>query len=224
MKTKILIADDHAVLRSGLRMLIDSQPDMEVVGEAANVTETVEKARAMNPDVLLLDVAMPKHDGLSAVPAVQKACPRTRILVLTMHDDPSYLRSALAAGAVGYVVKAAADTELLTAIRSVASGRTFVDISSAAGLAQDIVNGNRARAPASQSSSMPELSEREREVLAMVALGHTNQEVADRLKVSIKSVETYRARLMEKLSLKTRAELVRYALEHDLLTPDSGTR
>jgi two-component system response regulator NreC len=218
MKTTILIADDHAILRSGLRMLIDSEPDMKVVGEAANVTEAVQKTRETNPNVLLLDVTMPERNGLSAIPALLKASPQTRILVLTMHDDPAYLQSALSAGASGYVVKSAAHEDLLTAIRAVTQGRTFLDLSKVSAATPTASERHASGGAIGREESTLLLSEREREVLTLVARGHTNQEVAVQLHVSVKSVETYRARLMEKLNLRTRAELVRYALEHGLLS------
>lgn len=219
MKIRVVIADDHTVLRSGLRMLINSQPDMEVVGEAMGGAEAVKKVRQLQPDVVLLDLTMPEQGGLPVLPSLRKACSDARVLVLTMHDDPAYVRSALAAGAVGYVVKTAADTELLTAIRAVVEGRTFVDLSINQHEVQDILSRKRARGAAGDEGAIRLLSEREREVLDLVAQGHTNQEVADRLGLSVKSVETYRARLMDKLSLQSRAELVRYALDCGILKP-----
>ena len=219
-KIRILIADDHAVLRAGLRMLIDSQEDLEVIGEAADGAEAVEQAGVLQPDLVLMDITMPGGGGIPAIPAVLKACPKTRVLVLTMHDDATYLRATMEAGATGYLVKSAADTELLTAIRTVAAGRTFVDLPGFAQAAPDALTTGQRAEPAGPRDQPSPLSEREREVLALVAQGHTNHEVADRLRISIKTVETYRARLMEKLDLHSRADLVRYALEQGLLLPD----
>ncbi|MDO8547922.1 MAG: response regulator transcription factor [Nitrospirales bacterium] len=219
-KIRILIADDHAVLRAGLRMLINSQEDLEVIGEAADGAEAVEQAGVLQPDLVLMDITMPGGGGIPAIPAVLKACPNTRVLVLTMHDDATYLRATMEAGATGYLVKSAADTELLIAIRTVAAGRTFVDLPGFAMAAPDALATGPRTEPAGPRDQPSPLSEREHEVLALVAQGHSNREVADRLGISIKTVETYRARLMEKLELRSRADLVRYALEKGLLLPD----
>lgn len=206
-KIRVLIADDHAVLRSGLRLLINAQPDMEVAGEAASSHEVLAKTRAAGADVLILDLTMPGGGAIKVIERLRRECPDTRVLVLTMHDDAAYLRAVLAAGGSGYVVKTAADAELLTAIRAVAGGRTFVDLS----LGDD---GLGQPGPAG-------LSPREREVLALLARGHTNQEVADRLFLSVKTVETYRARSADKLGLRTRADLTRYAMGAGMLGPDA---
>lgn len=216
MKIRVVIADDHTVLRAGLRALINAESDMDVVGEASDGDEAVTIVSAVQPDVVLLDLTMPRRDGLSAIPNIRKACPRTQVLALSMHDDPSYLRAVLAAGGSGYVVKTAEDAELLAAIRAVAQGRTFVDLS----LGENAHGGlldQTSMDPPHAVSSLSLLSAREHEVLELVAQGHTNQKVADRLKLSVKSVETYRARVMEKLNLKSRADLVRFALECGLL-------
>lgn len=208
---RVLIADDHAVLRAGLRVLIDAQPDMEVVGEAADGEEAARKAVDMRPDVALIDITMPGSGGIKAIGRIMDACPQTRVLVLTMHDVPGYLRSALAAGATGYVVKRAADSELLSAIRGVHRGRTVLDPA----LATAVVQGALGKKASPGQPANP-LSPREREVLDLVAQGYTNQQVADRLGLSVKTVETYRARLVEKLGLRSRADLVRYALDSGL--------
>ena len=205
MKTRILLADDHAILRSGLTMLIDSQADLTIVAEAADGIEAVEKARRIKPDVVILDLTMPRLSGFEALRQIRAECPDTRVLILTMHDDPAYGRSLLAAGALGYVTKKAADRELLLAIRTVREGRMFVDLSQAEEMLPQA-------AP---------LSQRERQVLEELARGFTHQEIADRLALSIKTVETYLARLSTKLGLHRRAELVRYALEIGLLGPES---
>jgi len=180
-RVRVLIADDHSVVRAGLRMLIASQPDMEVIGEAGDGAETIAKATATKPDVVVLDLSMPKSRSTQTIERLVRLDPSPRVLVLTMHDDPAYFRSALVAGASGYVVKNAADVELLTAIRAVSRGRTFVDL------------------------ARP-----------------TDQEAAERLSVSIKTVETYRKRLHEKLELKSRAQLFRFAFESGLLEPDAS--
>lgn len=216
MKIRVVIADDHTVLRAGLRTLMNAETDMEVVGEANDGNEAVAIVSAVQPDVVLLDLTMPRRDGLSAIPNIRTACPRTRVLVLSMHDDPSYLRAVLACGGSGYVVKTAEDSELLAAIRAVAQGRTFVDFSMGES-ARAALTPRAFENPAGAASAVHLLSAREREVLELVAQGHTNQKVADRLKLSVKSVETYRARVMEKLNLQSRADLVRFALECGLL-------
>ena len=212
----VLLADDHAVLRAGLRMLIGAQPDMEVAGEASTGEEAVRLARELEPDVVLMDLSMPGGGGVDATARIRQEHPGVRVLALTMHDDPAYLRSVLAAGATGYVLKRAAGTELLQALRTVHRGDTFVAPELADWLVQEALGRKSAR----DSDRIPgdNLSEREREVLRLVAQGHTNQQVADRLALSVKTVETYRARLMEKLGLKSRADLVRYALSTGFLT------
>jgi two-component system response regulator NreC len=210
---RVFIADDHAVLRSGLRLLIDAQNDMKVVGEAGDFAQAFELLQEVSPDVVTLDLTMPGGLGLRAIAKVREVSPRTRIIVLTMHDDPAYLRTALAMGTSGYVVKSAADTELISAIRAVCGGRVFIDARSstaAEGLVPILPQS-------SDPGSLSSLSEREREVLQFVAEGHTNQSVADRLGVSVKTIESYRSRLMTKLGLKSRADLTRFAIENGLL-------
>jgi two-component system response regulator NreC len=207
---RILIADDHAVLRSGLRMLIDAQADMEVVGEAGDGEEAARRARDLRPDVALMDLSMPGPGSGEAIRQVLKASSTTRVLVLTMHDDPAYVAAAMAAGAVGYVVKKAADSELLIAIRAVFGGRTFVDVT------KPLVRGTIASGSGTVRP-LKRLSRREREVLRLLAQGHSNQQAADSIRVSVKTVETYRTRLREKLGLKGRPELYRFAVESGIL-------
>ena len=210
---RLLIADDHAVLRSGLRMLLEVQRDMAVAGEAGDGVEVVQKARELQPDVVLMDLSMPGPHSGEVIRQILRACPKTRVLILTMHDDASYLASAMAAGATGYVVKKVADSELLSAIRAVHAGRTFVDLT-------QTLDPSRSQDPASGSASRQapkDLSRREREVLRLLAQGHSNQQIADRIRVSVKTVETYRTRLREKLGLKGRAELYRFAVESGIL-------
>ncbi|HXH11121.1 MAG TPA: response regulator transcription factor [Alphaproteobacteria bacterium] len=220
-KIRILIVDDHAILRAGLRMLINAQPDMEVVSEATDGHEALSRARDMKPDVALMDITMPKTGGLQALEQLRQACPQTRILVLTMHDDPAYALSVLAAGGLGYVVKRAADSDLLAAIRAVYLGRTFVDSTLAGSLVQDLLGKHMSSGAADKASPRSLLSPRECEVLRLLAQGYTNQQAAKWLMVSVKTVETYRARIAQKLGLHSRPELTRYALESGLLTPES---
>ena len=221
---RVFIADDHAVLRSGLRMLIQAEEGLEVVGEAGNLTQTVSRLATTPVDILTLDLSMPGSSGLSGITRIRQAFPDIRIVVLTMHDDPAYLRTALALGAGGYVVKSAADTELISAIRAVHRGRTFVDMQNATAATVSAANG----ASVAETSLAPIdlLSDREREVFLLVAQGHTNKYVAEQLDLSIKTIESYRARLMEKLGMSNRADLTRFAIEHGLLGggPSDATR
>jgi two-component system response regulator NreC len=219
-KIRVLIADDHAVLRSGLRMLINTQPDMDVVGEVADGQEALKKSRELRPDIVLMDITMPGGNGLKAIEGLRMECPKTRVLILTMHDDEAYLRAALAAGGSGYVVKKAADTELLSAIRAVHGGHTFVDLMPGGESPELAVQGISNRPHSEKSRGL--LSQREREVLTLVAVGYTHQQIAERLNLSIKTVETYRSRLAEKLNLRTRADLVRYAIELGLLDAEQS--
>jgi two-component system response regulator NreC len=207
---RVVVVDDHAVVRSGLRLLLDAQSDIEVVGEAANGREAVFAAIEHRPDVVLMDVVMPERGGIEALPSVLEAAKDARVLILSMQDDPSYLRQAFAAGASGYVLKEAADTELVDAVRAVAGGGRYVHPALGARLVA-------AEAEEQARRDADPLSEREREVLRLLALGHTNQEIAKTLYISVRTAETHRAHIMQKLRLSTRAELVRYALAEGLL-------
>ena len=211
---RVLIADDHAVLRAGLRMLLDAEADIEVIGEAGDGAEALAKIQKLAPDVALLDITMPGMGGLEALRKIHEGSTHTRVLILTMHDDEGYLRDALRAGAAGYVLKQAADTELISAIRAVHDGGTYLHPAHTRLLLEGMID--REKAESLRNSASP-LSAREEEVLRLVALGHTNQQVADTLYLSVKTVETYRARLMAKLGLQTRADLVRYAMQKGLL-------
>ena len=210
MSTRVLIVDDHAVVRSGLRLLLEREDDIEVVAEAGTADDGVRAARLEKPDVILLDVVMPGRSGLEAASEMLEASKGTRILVLSMQDDPSYVREAFAGGASGYMLKEAADAELVQAIREVAAGGRYVHPTLGARLAQAEVEAARREAD-------DPLSEREREVLRLLALGHTNQEIAKQLYISVRTAETHRAHIMQKLGLGTRAELVRYALANGML-------
>jgi two-component system response regulator NreC len=207
---RVHIADDHAVLRAGLRLLIQSQADMEVVGESGEVEETLVALKETPPDVLTLDLSMPGGGGVSLLKRLAAECPAVRVVVLTMHDEAEYFRAAIAAGAAGYVVKKSADSELLTAIRTVAQGRAYANCE---------IAPSSASPHSKRQEQLAELSQREREVLEFVAQGHTNAAIADRLSLSVKTVESYRARLMAKLGLQTRADLTQFALESGLLAP-----
>jgi DNA-binding NarL/FixJ family response regulator len=206
----VLVADDHAVVRSGLRMLIDAEDDLETVGEAGSGDEAVRLARSLKPDVVLMDVVMPGKSGIDVTPAVLEAAPETKVLVLSMQDDPRYVHEAFSAGASGYVLKEAADSEVVGAIREVAAGNRYVHPTLGARLVA-------AEAASRRKAEEDPLSEREREVLRLLALGHTNQEIAKTLYISVRTAETHRAHIMQKLRLSTRAELVRYAISEGLL-------
>ena len=219
MSIRVFIADDHGILRGGLRALITLQPDMEVVGEAANGPDAEIGVKATEPDVVLMDVTMPNGGGLAAIAAVKQVRPKTRIIVLTVHDELGYVRAAGQAGAVGYVVKSAVDTELLAAIRAVAQGRTFIDASLGLGFAQ--TQARPASTSARGETGTAQLTERELEVMRRVAEGFTNSQIAEELGLGVKSVETYRSRVMEKLGLESRSALVRFALDCGVL---GGTR
>ncbi len=207
---RVLIVDDHAVVRSGLRLLLEQDGEIEVVGEAGNAEEAIRWARSEKPDVVLLDVVMPGQSGIEATPAIMQASAGSKVLVLSMQDDPTYVREAFGAGAMGYVLKEAAESEVVHAVKEVAGGGRYVHPALGARLA-----AAEARARA-QNESDP-LSEREREVLRLLALGHTNQEIAKMLFISVRTAETHRAHIMQKLRLTTRAELVRYAIANGLL-------
>ena len=209
---RVLIVDDHAVVRSGLKLLLDAEPDIEAVGEAENGSRALFEAIELKPDVVLMDLVMPEAGGLESMPSILQSVPDTRVLVLSMQDDPRYVREAFAAGASGYLLKEAADVELVAAIRAVAAGERYVHPTLGARMVA-------ADATARQRAETDPLSEREREVLHLLALGHTNQEIADMLFISVRTAETHRAHIMRKLGLTTRAELVRYAIAEGLLEP-----
>ena len=202
---RVFVCDDHALVRSGLCRLLESEPDLVVVGQGADAEEAVAGVAEHRPDVLLLDVVMPGRSGIAAIPDLKAASADTQILVLSMQDDPRYVREAFALGAHGYLLKEAADAELVQAIRDVAGGHRYVHPALGARLAA-------LEAEARQRAETDPLSEREHEVLRLLALGHTNQEIADQLLISVRTAESHRARIMQKLRLSSRAELVRHAL------------
>ena len=214
-KIRVLIADDHSVVRVGLRTLLESEPDMMVVGQAGNGAEAVAAAQELRPDVVVMDISMPEMDGLEATRRIRALCPATQVVILTVHAQERYLFPVLKAGGSGYVLKSTVDTELVNAIRIVAQGGAFLYPSATRMVLEDYLA--RVQSGAEQDA-YERLSEREREVLKLIALGHTAPEVADKLSLSPKSVETYRARIMEKLGLDSRPALVKYALARGLLT------
>jgi two-component system response regulator NreC len=218
-KIRVLIADDHAILRSGLKLLVDAQIDMEVVAEAADGKQAVDKAKETTPDVALIDLSMPRSGGMDALQKIITPGGKTRVVVLTMYDDPAYLRSALAAGASGYVLKRSVDGDLLSAIRAVHRGGIFIDPSLAKVLVQDVLTTKGAKNIQGQPAKL--LSDREMQVLRLVARGYSSKQIAGQIFVSAKTVETYRSRLLEKLGLTSRSDLVRYAVHTGLLSAEA---
>jgi two-component system response regulator NreC len=216
VSVRILIVDDHAVVRTGLRLLLEAEDDLEPVGEAGTARDAVFQARTLKPDVILMDVVMPDQSGLDVVPTIMHEHPETKVLVLSMQDDPQYVRQAFAAGASGYVLKEAADIEVVAAIREVARGGRYVHPELGARLVSAETDERR------RAEEDP-LSDREREVLRLLALGHTNQEIAQQLYISVRTAETHRAHIMQKLRLSSRAELVRHALSQGLLEADENS-
>ena len=210
MTIRVLVVDDHAVVRAGLRRILDAEPDIETVGEAPNGERAVFEAMDHKPDVVLMDVVMPGKSGIEATRAVLQAVPGTTVLILSMQDDPRYVREAFDAGASGYVMKEAADDEVVDAVRAVAAGQRYLHPTLGARLLA-------AESEERRRAADDPLSDREREVLRLLALGHTNQEIATMLYVSVRTAETHRAHIMQKLGLTSRAELVRYALGEGML-------
>ena len=210
MSIRVLVVDDHAVVRAGLRRVLDAEPDIETVSEAASAERAIFEAIEHKPDVVLMDVVMPGKSGIEGLPALLQAVPETKVLILSMQDDPRYVREAFDAGASGYVLKEAADTEVISAVRAVAADERYVHPALGARLVA-------AEAEERKRAEADPLSEREREVLRLLALGHTNQEIAKMLYISVRTAETHRAHIMQKLRLTSRAELVRYALSDGLL-------
>jgi two-component system response regulator NreC len=215
MAIRVIVVDDHAVVRSGLRRVLEAEADIEVVAEAGSVREAVFEARAQKPDVIVMDVVMPGESGIEGTPLVLHEAPEAKVLVLSMQDDPRYVREAFAAGASGYVLKEAADTDVVEAVRGVAGGQQYLHPTLGARMIES-------EARARQEEDADPLSEREREVLRLLALGHTNQEIATLLFISVRTAESHRAHIMQKLRLQTRAELVRYALAHGLLDQEDA--
>jgi len=214
VKIRVLIADDHALVRSGLRALLEAQPDIEVVGEAEDGVVAAGRCKQLLPDVVLMDLTMPGRGGVRATEDILRASPTIKVLALTMHEDESYAREALMAGAAGYVLKKSLATELVMAIRAVHQGRRYV----APAMERRLAGREPHRShPNRKAAGLRLLSEREREVIGLIALGHTNAEIATQLHISDKTVETHRAHIVEKLGLRTRADLVRFALDHGLL-------
>jgi len=205
-RVRIVLADDHAVVRSALRLLLEAEADFEVVAEAGDAENAARKVRGHHPDVLVLDLNMPGGSGLAMLPKIREESPETQVVVLTMQSEPAFAREAMRAGALGYVLKEAADAELVRAVRMAASGETYLQPELGARLAAE-----------PEASATDDLSEREVEVLRLIALGYTNNEIAEQLYLSVRTVESHRAHIQQKLRRTTRSELVRYALERGLV-------
>ena len=215
LKTHVLLADDHTVVRSGLKMVLDAQPDIQVVAEAGDGAEAIEKALSPEVDLAILDVAMPRMTGLQAAAELNKRRPDLRVLILSMYDDERYFFEALKAGASGYVLKSAANRDLVEAIRAAMRGEPFLDPAAVTALIRDYLE--RARS----GETVPEdpLTPREQEVVKLIAEGHTSEEIADTLVISKKTVERHRANVLEKLGMRNRVELTRYAIRRGLVEP-----
>jgi DNA-binding NarL/FixJ family response regulator len=203
---RILVADDHAILRQGLRLLIDSQPDMDVVGEAGDAEAVIEQAKALNPDIVIMDISMPGMSGLVATRELKDQLPHVAVLTLTRHDDDTHVEELLRAGASGYILKQSAPMELLRAIRAVAAGGVYVDPA----MSSRVADGLLAKPAGVLATAAASISERESEVLRLIAIGHSNKEVAAKLKISVKTVEVHKANAMRKLGLTGRVDVIRY--------------
>jgi two-component system response regulator NreC len=215
-KTTLLLVDDHVVMRKGLRLLLESTPEFQVAGEASNGREAVELTLQLEPDLVLMDLSLPEMDGVSAIRAIKEKRPQQKILALTMHDQSIYLEKALTAGANGFVLKRAADVELLTALHAILRGEFYIDPGLSSYLVEKVVPGAPSHSEA-QDSARAELTPREIEILRLVAMGHSNKEIAEKLAISVKTVENHKTRIKERLGAQTRSDLVRYAMAKGLL-------
>lgn len=212
-KLRVLIAEDHQTVREGVKLLIDSQPDMEVVGEAGDGQIAIEEAVRLTPDVLLMDISMPNLNGLKATKRLQTVRPNIKILILTRHTDDGYLQQLLSAGASGYVLKQSAPTELISAIRTIAAGNAYLDPS----LTRKVMGGYVNRASSLRGETKGELSDRETEVLRLISFGYSNKEIGIKLDLSVKTIEAHKANAMRKLGISSRIDIVKYAILQDWL-------
>lgn len=214
MTIHILLADDHTILRAGLKMMLNAQPDMEVVGEAQDGRQALHEAQRLHPDIILMDITMPDMNGIEATRQVKKLLPEVKVLILTMHENEEYVFQALRAGASGYMLKEAADTDLINALHVIQSGNFYLSPAAQSVMVGDYLQRVRA---GEEKDSYSSLTEREREILKLVAEGFTNNQIAERLVISPKTVDTHRTHIMDKLNLHSRAELVKYAMRRGLL-------
>lgn len=215
-KIRVLIADDHTIVREGIRMILTAQPDIEVVGEAANGQEAIDLTRKLRPDVVVMDISMPGVSGINATKAIKAEMPEVNVLALTMHEDETYVFQLLKAGASGYVLKRGAASDLVNAVRAASKGEAFLYPSVAKAVVQDYLQRVEA---GEERERWDGLTQREREILKLIAEGYTNQEIAQKLYISVKTVQTHRAHILEKLGLHDRTELVRYAIRKGLIEP-----
>ena len=213
-KIRILVVDDHAIMRDGIRALLNLRDDIEIVGEASEGNEAIEKAEELAPDVVVMDIAMPGMDGLEATRRITKKNPKVKVLVLSQHDNREYILSAIKAGVVGYVPKRALGLELVSAIRAVHQGDSYLYPSAAAAVIRDYLKG-------AVKEPYDRLTAREREILKLIAEGHTSREIADKLFISLKTVLGHRTKIMEKLDLHNRSELIKYAIRKGLISTDT---
>ena len=214
MNIHILLADDHTILRAGLRMMLNAQPDFEVVGEAQDGRQAIQEAQRLQPDVILMDITMPDMNGIEATRQIKKLLPETKVLILTMHEHDEYVFQALRAGASGYMLKEAADTDLISALRVIQNGQFYLSPTAQSVMVGDYLQRVRT---GEEKDSYSSLTEREREILKLVAEGYTNNKIAERLIISTKTVDTHITHVMDKLNLHSRAELVKYAMRRGLL-------
>jgi two-component system, NarL family, response regulator NreC len=214
MTIRILLADDHTILRAGLKMMLNAQPDMEVIGEAQDGRQAIQEVQRLQPDIVLMDITMPDINGIEATRQIKRMQPDVRVLILTMHEHDEYIFQALRAGASGYILKEAADTELITALHIIQSGQFYLSPTAQSVMVGDYLQRVRT---GEEKDSYSSLTEREREILKLVAEGHTNNQIAERLVISPKTVDTHRTHIMDKLNLHSRAELVKYAMRRGLL-------
>jgi two-component system, NarL family, response regulator NreC len=213
-KIRVLLADDHTILRAGLKMMLNAQPDIETIGEASDGKQAISEAERLSPDVIIMDITMPECNGIEATRQIKRLLPDVRVLILTMHENEEYLFQTLRAGAAGYMLKEAADTDLISAIRVVSSGRFYLSPSAQSMLVSDYLQRVHT---GEERDSYSALTEREREILKLVAEGYTNSQIGERLFISPKTVDTHRTHIMDKLNLHSRAELVKYAMRRGLL-------
>jgi two-component system response regulator NreC len=214
MSIRILLADDHTILRAGLKMMLNAQPDMEVVGEAQDGRQALQEAQRLQPDIILMDITMPDINGIEATKQLKRLLPDVKVLILTMHEHEEYVFQALRAGASGYMLKEAADTDLISALRIIQSGQFYLSPTAQSVMVGDYLQRVRT---GEEKDSYSSLTEREREILKLVAEGYTNNQIAERLVISPKTVDTHRTHIMDKLNLHSRAELVKYAMRRGLL-------
>lgn len=214
MTIRILLADDHTILRAGLKMMLNAQPDIEVIGEAQDGRQALQEAQKLHPDLILMDITMPDMNGIEATRQVKKLLPDIKVLILTMHEHDEYIFQALRAGASGYMLKEAADTELISALRVIQSGQFYLSPTAQSVMVGDYLQRVRT---GEEKDSYSTLTEREREILKLVAEGFTNNQIAEKLVISPKTVDTHRTHIMDKLNLHSRAELVKYAMRRGLL-------